>query len=90
MTGAFAVKAAFAGKTGEMVVMKCNRDGGYSCEADSYDINQIANEIKFVPQEWICDNGTNNTDDFINYARPLIFGEPNLIFENGLPKHIVK
>ncbi len=90
MTGGYAVKAAFSGKTGEMVVMKCNRDGVYTCEADSFDINKIANEIKFVPSEWICDNGTNITEDFVKYARPLILGEPELLFENGLPKHIVK
>ncbi len=88
MTGGYAVKIAFEGKTGEMVIMK--RVGNYNCVAESFDINKIANEIKFVPNEWICDDGTNVTEDFINYARPLIENEPSLIFENGLPKHIVR
>ena len=89
MTGAFAVKAAFEGETGKMVIMKCLREGGYDCKPEAYDINKIANEIKFVPREWINEEGTNVTEEFINYAKPLIEGAPDIVYENGLPKHIV-
>ena len=29
------------------------------------------------------------TEEFEKYARPLILGTPDIIYENGLPKHIV-
>ena len=35
-------------------------------------------------------NSTHNdvTEAFINYCRPLIQGEPAIITEDGIPKHI--
>lgn len=89
MTGAFAVKAAFEGETGKMVIMERSDENGYKCTPAAYDINKIANEIKFVPREWITEDGTNVNELFVNYARPLIMGAPDIIYENGLPKHIV-
>lgn len=88
MSGAFAVKAGFEGETGKMVVLERGKGEEYSCTASAYDINLIANEIKFVPENWITEDGTNVTEEFINYVRPLILGVPDIIYENGLPKHI--
>ncbi len=89
MTGAFAVRAAFEGESGKMVIMERSDENGYSCTAAAYDIDKIANEVKFVPDEWITEDGTYVTEEFVNYVRPLISGVPDIIYENGLPKHIV-
>ncbi|MBQ3053378.1 MAG: 6-phosphofructokinase [Clostridia bacterium] len=87
MTGAFAVQGGFSGKTGEMAII-CRNEGEYKSYADSFDINKIANEVKQVPIEWICEDGTYVTDEFVSYVLPLIQGEPQLIYKNGLPAHL--
>ena len=69
--------------------MERSDENGYNCTPAAYDINKIANEVKFVPDSWITPDGTYVTEEFVNYARPLIEGVPELIYENGLPKHIV-
>ena len=89
MSGAFAVKAGFEGETGKMVVLVRNDENGYECKPSAYDINKIANEVKFVPSAWITEDGAGVTEEFVNYVKPLISGVPDIIYENGLPKHIV-
>ena len=46
----------------------------------------MANTEKKVPTEWIKPDHTGLTDDFIAYALPLIQGETQLPYENGLPR----
>ena len=89
MTGAFAVRAGFEGESGKMVIMERSDENGYKCTAAAFDIDKIANEVKFVPNEWISNDGTYVTEEFVNYVKPLIEGVPDIIYENGLPKHIV-
>lgn len=86
--GADAVKAANEGKTGMMVVLKRNGDDPYQCGTDIYDIHEIANVERKIPDEWITPDGCNLTDDFVRYARPLIMGELAPIFVDGLPRHL--
>ncbi len=89
ITGAFAVRSGFEGETGKMVILNRSDKNGYECTASAYDINKIANEIKFVPDNWITADGTYVTEEFVSYVKPLIEGVPELIYENGLTKHIV-
>ena len=44
---------------------------------------------RLVPLEWITEDGSQISDDFIRYALPLIQGESQPVIENGLPKHLV-
>ena len=54
------------------------------------DVDQICNQEKTVPLEWITENGSDIGEGFIGYARPLIQGEVKVPMEDGLPKsHIV-
>ena len=53
----------------------------------SGDIAEIANRIRCVPDEFITPDGCGITDAGIEYLLPLIQGEPELVYENGLPKH---
>lgn len=88
-TGAAAVKAAFEGKTAEMsVIRRISESSDYAYTVETADIRSIANIEKTVPSEWIINDNTYVSDDFIDYARPLIMGETDIIFKNGLPLHL--
>ncbi len=86
--GGAAVKAAFEGETGKMVILKRVSDDPYQCTTDIYDVHMIANVEKKVPREWINEEGTYVTQDFLNYVRPLIQAELTPIMVDGLPRHL--
>jgi 6-phosphofructokinase 1 len=87
-----AVIAANEGKTGMMITLDRN-DGDeyhYQCSTSSYDIRAIANVERPVPAEWITEDGCNLNEKYIQYARPLIMGELQPLFVNGVPHHLVR
>ena len=86
MAGKTAVEAAVAGETGKMVAFKCDRTNGYKCEPELLPLTAVANYEKKVPLEWITPDGDYVTKDFIDYALPLIQGEPERKLENGMPR----
>ena len=85
-----AVMAAEEGKTGMMITLDRNGDAPYQCGTSAYDIHAIANVERNVPDEWITADGKGLTDDYEKYARPLIMGELQPLFVNGLPRHLVR
>lgn len=85
-SGKTAVESATAGKTDMMVSFSCKREGGYKCETVLVPLSDVANAEKTVPDEWINEAGNNVTEGFMNYALPLIKGEPERVTENGLPR----
>ena len=87
--GSAAVKSAVDGKTGVMMTINRAEGDNYSVYYDSADISGIANGVKGVPRKFINAECNGVTDECINYLAPLILGEVNPIYENGLPKHIV-
>ena len=46
----------------------------------------MANVEKKIPREWINEAGNGVNHQFIEYARPLIQGEPNLPRQDSLPR----
>ncbi len=86
--GATAVAAALAGKTGKMVIFKRISNEPYKVFTETHDIGDIANVEKTVPKEWITQNGTYVSQEFIDYARPLIIGELTPFMVDGLPRHL--
>lgn len=86
--GGAAVKAAFEGETGKMIILKRVSDDPYICITDIYDVHKIANVEKKVPREWINEAGDYVTQDFVNYVRPLIQAELTPMMVDGLPRHL--
>ena len=86
--GGAAVKAAFGGASGSMVILKRISREPYICVTDIADVHEIANIEKKVPLEWINAEGNYVTDDFIQYASPLIQAEVSRLMVNGLPGHL--
>ena len=77
MAGKVAVESAVAGETGKMVAFQRRyEDGQYKCDCVLAPLDSVANYEKKVPAEWITPDGTNVTQDFIDYALPLIQGQP--------------
>ena len=85
--GEAAVRAALAGVSGHMVVLRCTREGGYTCRCETADIHGIANAEKTVPPEWIDTANATVTPEFLAYVRPLITGEAAAVWQDGLPVH---
>lgn len=86
--GATAVAVALAGETGKMVIFKRISNEPYKVFTETHDIGDIANVEKTVPKEWITQNGTYVSQEFIDYARPLIIGELTPFMVDGLPRHL--
>lgn len=84
--GKQAVKAAVSGETDKMVCYARKDGKDYVCEYKLLSLELAANTEKTVPLEWITDNGTGISDEFVKYALPLIQGEPKLVKEDGLPR----
>ncbi len=85
-----AVVAAEEGKTGMMITLDRNGDDPYQCGTSAYDIHAISNVERNVPDEWITEDGKGLTEGYEKYARPLIMGELQPLFVNGLPRHLVR
>lgn len=86
MSGVSAVEFAIAGMTDKMVGFERVEGAEYKCKAVPIDLTVCANQEKMVPREWINEAGNHVTQEFIEYARPLIQGETTQPKENGLPR----
>lgn len=86
--GRAAISAALTEKkSGVMMTFKRISNNPYRVEIVTADINKIANREKKFPLEWINTEGNNVTIDALNYFLPLIQGEPEIEYRNGIPVH---
>lgn len=85
-SGAYGVKAALNGASGKMVAFEGLDGDDYQIDYVLKDVNVICNQEKCVPVTWITADGSDVTEDFIRYARPLIQGEVTVPTEDGVPK----
>lgn len=72
------------GHTGIMPGFKRKAGEKYEIDIVPMPVSEIANLEKKVPENMISHDGFGVTDEFIRYALPLIQGEPELIYENGV------
>ncbi|MGN0161929.1 MAG: 6-phosphofructokinase [Lachnospiraceae bacterium] len=86
--GGAAVKAAFEGETGKVIVLERVSDDPYICVTNSQDVHKIANIEKKVPLEWITQDNTYVSDELIHYIKPLIQAELSPVMVDGLPRHL--
>ncbi len=88
--GGAAVKAADEGDSGKMVVLKRLSDDPYQSGTEVKDVHKIANDEKLVPRNWVTEDGSYVTDEFINYVRPLIQGDVSPVMVDGIPRHLYR
>ena len=87
--GKAAVENAVAGVTDKMVgYRRVMVDGKYTCQIELFPLDVVANTEKKVPLEWINAAHDGIEQGFIDYALPLIQGQPELTYENGLPRFV--
>ena len=79
-----AVEVANEGQTGVMAII--NADSSVS----TYDIHDIANVEKKVPLKWYDSKKKQMKKEYLEYARPLIQGELEPIFKDGLPCRLIR
>ena len=88
--GGAAVKAADEGDSGKMVVLNRLSDDPYQCGTEVKDVHKIANDERLVPRNWVYEEGTYVTDEFVTYVRPLIQGDVSPVMVDGIPRHLYK
>ena len=91
--GNFGVQAALNGETGKMVsfLRETGTDRSYSMKCSLEDVNAICNEEKTVPTDWITADGSDVTQDFLDYAAPLIQGTVEIpLGADGLPDFVYR
>ncbi len=70
--GAKAAHLAAAGEGGFMATILRNDGPIYCVRYDKVPLEKVANSERTFPADWITTGGTDVTDDFVRYARPLI------------------
>lgn len=75
---------AIEGNTGFMAGFKRISNAPYQCCVEFFDVNNIANLEKKIPDCMISDDKMDVTDEFIKYALPLINNEPEILYTDGL------
>ncbi len=86
--GGAAVKAADEGESGMMVTLQRTSEDPYQCQTAVKNVHKIANDEKCVPREWITEDGTYVTEEFISYVKPLIQGDVSPVMVDGIPRHL--
>jgi len=86
LAGQAAVRAAvLEGESDKMITLVRGNTDHYTCETGLAPLTDIANGVKKLPREWINEDGVSMNYQFVRYAQPLIMGEVQMPYENGLP-----
>ncbi len=86
--GKYAVKTSMNGETGVMMVFNRISNNTYVIECDYKDVNKIANLESRIPINWINKEHNDITKELYNYLYPLIQGEVNINYQNGIPQYV--
>ena len=85
--GRKAVQYAVEGVTDHMVAYERKMvNGAYTCEFKLVNLSEVANTEKTIPMSWIKEDNTGLTQEFYDYALPLIAGESKPPMIDGLPR----
>ncbi|MDR1848654.1 MAG: diphosphate--fructose-6-phosphate 1-phosphotransferase, partial [Zoogloeaceae bacterium] len=85
--GRAAVEAALAGKNAVMPAITRISDAPYQWEITYAELEQVANQEKKMPREFITADGFHITDACRRYLLPLIEGEDYPPFKRGMPDY---
>ena len=86
--GKAAVELAVAGETARMVTIVRKSDDPYAWEIGSAALADVANVEKFMPADFISEDGFGITEPCRRYLQPLIQGEEYPPYHAGLPDFV--
>lgn len=86
--GQKAVEGAERGETMCMLTMRRTSQHPYCVTTHFSPVDDIANQAKSIPREWINEAGNDITQELVDYMLPLIQGEPDLKYKDGLPVYL--
>lgn len=86
--GEYGFNAALEGETAKMASLTRTSTNPYQVSYHMVSIHEVANQEKMIPLSWINDAGNDIKPELVEYITPLIQGEVNTIFENGLPVYL--
>lgn len=91
MAGRYGVQAALNKETGKMISFIRESDVPYSLVCGLEDVDRICNKEKTVPLTWITGEGTDLSEDFLKYVKPLVKGNVQIpADEDGLPRFVYR
>lgn len=90
LLGEMAVRAALLGRTGEMSVIRRVSDTPYEVVYETAPIERVANLERAVPRNFLNERGNDVTEEAMTYLRPLILGEVQPRFVDGVPIGLVR
>ena len=71
------------------VAPRVDLDAPYDARFFAGPASAFANYVRQVPAAWILPDYQGVTDEALRYFRPLIEGEPKLVYEGGIPATVV-
>lgn len=86
--GKKAVALSEEGVTASMVTIERVSNDPYEVTYGYAEIKHIANEARSIPLDWISPSRNDVEQPLIDYLAPLIVGEPQLTYRNGLPVYM--
>lgn len=86
--GCKAVEGAEQGETMCMLTMHRTSQNPYCINVHFSSVDDIANQAKSIPREWINEAGNDVTPELLDYMLPLIQGEPQVKYQEGLPVYL--
>jgi 6-phosphofructokinase len=87
-TGKAAVEYAISGENSIMPTIVRTSDNPYAWEIGKAPLSEVANVEKFMPSEFIAEDGLGITQACRDYLVPLIQGEDFPPFDKGMPKYV--
>jgi 6-phosphofructokinase 1 len=88
MVGRKAVHFAISGETCKMVGIKRLSNTPYTVEYVPVDVTKVANQEQTIPTSMLSEDGLSVTQEFYDYIYPLIEGEYEPIYKNGVQQFI--
>jgi 6-phosphofructokinase 1 len=86
--GQRAVELALEGHNSIMPTVVRKSTSPYVWEIGHAPLSEVANVEKFMPKDFISDDGYGITDKCRDYLYPLIEGEDYPAYERGMPKYV--
>jgi len=88
--GSKGVEIALNGGSGKMVYFNRIQNNPYKIIIEAADVSAVANIEKKVPTNWIDSKGQHVSPELVEYLLPLIQGETNVNYQNGLPSFAIR